>query len=270
MVRALIFVVILFSTIYSSGQELDRRTTNLAGVYQGKTLFIQNSFNRETGAFCVEKILINNEPLLLNYRLSALKLDFNDFDLFTPVNVLIVHQDTVCSPIIINPEAILFHTIFRYTSISLSDSALAWVTKGERGIGSFEVEKLESGIWRSQEVIEGRGVYEGASYSIIPTLDDAANKFRVKYAFPAGGRGNGKYLYSPEVDYDHYPEPVEFKPHSAKTRLYLSRTTPYEIYDDGSTQVLTGQGSEIDVTVLAQGRYVIYFDGKDPGTFIKE
>lgn len=244
------------------------RTTNLAGVYQGKTLFIQNSFNRQSGRFCVDKILVNNEPLLLNYKLSALKLDFEDFDLFTPVNVSIVHQDTVCSPIIINPEAILFHTIFRFSSISLTDSALAWTTKGERGIGSFEIEKLEGGIWRTQKTMEARGVYEGASYSFIPKLDEAANQFRIKYTFPAGGRG--KYLYSSAVDYDHYPEPVEFKPHSAKTRLYLSRTTPYEIYDDGSTLVLTGQGNEIDVTVLSQGRYVIYFDGKDPGTFIKE
>ena len=144
-----------------------------------------------------------------------------------------LHKDTICSPIIINPEAILFHTIFRFSSISLSDSSLTWVTKGERGIGSFEIEKLEDGIWRSYDVIEARGVYEGATYSVIPALDEAANKFRVKYAFPAGGRG--KYLYSTEVDYDHYPEPVEFKPHSAKTRLYLSRTTPYEIYDDGSS-----------------------------------
>lgn len=266
--RFLFFASALFLAICSFGQEPTIRVTNLAGVYQGKTLFIQNGYNRENGTFCVERILINGEPLLLNYKLSALKLDFEDFDLYTPVNVSIVHQDTICSPVIINPEAVLFHTIFRFSTISLSDSALVWETKGERGIGSFEVEKLEEGFWRSQDNLEARGVYEGASYSFIPNLDEAANKFRVKYSFPEGGRG--RYLYSTEVDYDHYPEPVEFEPHSAKTRLYLSRTSSYEIYDDGSTLVLTGQGIEIDVTVLAQGRYVIYFNGKDPGTFIKE
>lgn len=73
-----------------------------------------------------------------------------------------------------------------------------------------------------------------------------------------------------EVDYDHYPEPVEFTPKSTKTRLYLSRSTHYEIYDDGNTLVLEGQGKEIDVRVLRRGRYIIYFNKKDPGTFIKE
>ena len=89
MYRVLLFVGAFYLASSSYGQELDVRATNLAGVFQGKTLFIQNSFNRETGTFCVEKILINNEPLLLNYKLSALKLDFETFDLFTPVNVSI-------------------------------------------------------------------------------------------------------------------------------------------------------------------------------------
>ncbi|MEQ9404994.1 MAG: hypothetical protein RIM99_15485 [Cyclobacteriaceae bacterium] len=268
MVRILVVVFSLFLVTTASSQEAEVRKTNLAGVYQGKTLFIQNSYNRERGSFCVEQILINNEPVLLNYKLSALKLDFKGYDLYTPVNITIVHADTVCSPIVINSEAILFHTIFRFSSISLSDSALAWSTKGEKGLGKFEVEKLEDGIWIKQETIEASGIYEGAEYEFLPVLDEAANQYRVKYVFPAGIRT--RYLYSQEVDYDHYPEPVEFTPHSAKTRLYLSRPSRYEIYDGNSKLVLTGQGQEIDVTVLRQGQYVIYFSGKDPGTFIKE
>lgn len=265
-----VFFIILFfacATIVFS-QDSKVIQTNLAGVFQGKTLFIQNPYNRTKQTFCVERILINGEPLILNYKLSALKLDFDGFDLFTPVNITVVHEDTICSPIIINSEAVLFHTIFRFSSLSLSDSALAWSTKGERGKGIFAVEKLENGFWNEKEVIEAGGVYEEASYSYLPILEDGANQYRVRYKFPIGSRAS--YLYSTEIDYDHYPLPVEFKPASAKTRLYLSRVTPYEIYNDGSELVLEGQGMEIDVTVLRQGRYIIYFNGKDPGTFIKE
>ena len=104
--------------------------TNLAGVYQGKTLFIQNPFDKVNREFCVEKIYINERELDINYKLSALKLDFSDYDLFTPVKIRLMHRDTLCVPVIINPDAILFHTIFRFVSVSLTDSALIWSTKG--------------------------------------------------------------------------------------------------------------------------------------------
>ncbi len=265
------FAVVVFSCSLIScfSQVAETRTTNLAGVYQGRTLFIQNPYNRQTRSFCIERILLNNEPLILNYKLSAIQLDFDGFDLYTPVNIRIVHADSICDPIIINSEAVLFHTIFRFSTIQLTDSSLMWTTKGERGVGNFAVEKLDNGIWIEKWTLPASGVYEGSPYSYFPEdLEEGANKYRVKYIYPSGSRR--RYLYSSEVDYDHYPEPVEFQPKSAKTRLYLSRATPYEIYDGNSELVLTGQGSEIDVTVLRQGQYVIYFNGKDPGTFIKE
>ena len=242
--------------------------TNLAGVYQGKTLFIQNPFNRLTREFCIEKLYINEKEVDINTKLSAIKLDFKNFDLFTPVKIRLVHRDSLCTPTIINPEAILFHTIFRFVSVSLSDSALVWSTKGETGVGQFEIEKLTNGVWVDQEVREAIGRYEGVDYTYYPNLEEGANKYRLKYIFPRASRV--RYLYSWEVDYDHYPEPVEFQPKSAKTKLYLSQSTHYEIYNDGRKLVLEGQGKVIDVTVLRQGRYVIYFNGKDPGTFIKE
>ena len=268
MVRIIIVLLLVVLGHECISQRSEGVTTNLAGVYQGRTLFIQNPYNRQSRSFCIDRIFVNNEPLILNYKLSAIKLDFENFDLYTPVNIEIVHADSVCSPIIINSEAILFHTIFRFSSIALSDSSLTWTTKGERGIGSFEIEKLDNGIWLDMEVVQAEGTYEGATYSYFPELGEGANKYRVKYIFPRGSRST--YLYSMEVDYDHYPEPVEFRPQSAKTRLFLSRHSPYEIYDANNDLVLSGSGIEIDVRVLRRGQYVIYFDGKDPGSFQKE
>ncbi len=249
-------------------QVLKKLQTNLAGVYQGESLFIQNPFNKEDRKFCVQMIYINEKPLDINYRLSALKLDFEGHDLYAPVKVRVEHRDTLCAPIIINPEAILFHTIFRFESVELTDSAMVWKTKGESGIGSFEIERLSNGVWIDQEIVTAIGRYEGASYTYFPNLEEGANKYRIKYNFPRGSRT--KYLFSWEFDYDHYPEPIEFSPKSAKTRLYLSTTTHYEIYNANRKLVLEGQGKEIDVTVLRQGQYVIYFNGKDPGSFVKE
>ncbi|MEO9484805.1 MAG: hypothetical protein ABJG47_15200 [Ekhidna sp.] len=263
------FILTLFGVNMLFAQMTPKVETNLAGVYKGKTLFIQNPFDKADKRFCIETIYINEEYLDINYKLSAIKLDFEGFDLNTPVKIRVVHRDTLCVPVIINPEAILFHTIFRFTAVTLTDSALVWQTKGETGVGGeFEIEKLNNGIWIDQEVRESLGRYEGADYTHFPNLEEGANKYRIKYNFPRGSRVG--HLYSWEVDFDHYPEPVEFTPKSAKTKVYLSRSTHYEIYDAGSKLVLDGQGTVIDVTVLRQGQYVIYFNGKDPGTFIKE
>ncbi len=266
--REYFFALIFLTSSAIFSQIAPVAETNLAGVYQGKILFIQNPFDKSDRQFCIDRILINEQELDINYRVSALKIDFQGFDLYTPVKIRLVHKDTVCIPTIINPEAILFHTIFRFTEVVLTDSALIWSTKGESGIGEFEIEKLFNGVWVDQEVKPAVGRYEGVDYTYYPNMEEGANKYRIRYNFPPGSRL--KYLYSWEVDFDHYPEPVEFTPKSAKTKLYLSRSTHYEIYDAGSKLVHEGQGKVIDVTILRQGQYVIYFNGKDPGTFIKE
>lgn len=251
-----------------SAQENTKLETNLAGVFQNKTLFIQNPYNRISKEYCIKEIQINGRPANINYKLSALRLDFNGFDSYSPVKIKILHKDTLCAPIIINPEAVLFHTIFRFTEIALSDSALYWYTKGERGVGEFEVERLYNGIWVDQEVMKATGTYEGQEYTYYPNLEEGSNKYRVRYNFPAGSRID--HLYSTEIEFEYYPERVTFSPKSAKTKLTLSRSSHYEIYDKGNSLVLEGQGIEIDVTVLRRGNYVIYFDGRDPGSFVKE
>lgn len=251
---------------FSFSQVMENETT-LTGVYQGRTLFVQNPFIREAKDFCITEVYINKSKVEIPTRRSALKLDFEGYDLFTPVHVQLIHKDSICQPKIINPEAILFHTIFRFSEVTLSDSALLWTTKGENGMGYFELEKLDV-VWRVQDTIRAQGVYEQSDYSYFPVLDEGANKYRLKYNFPSGSRI--QYIYSWEVDYDHYPEPVEFKPKNAKTTLYLSRASQWEIYNANSEMVLSGSGKEVDIRGLRRGEYVIYFNGKDPGLFYRD
>ena len=267
MQKVILFLVLTIVFHSVDGQVSSSGETNLAGVFQGKTLFVQNPFNRASMSFCIQEIRINDRKLDINYDLSALKIDFDGYDLYTPIKIKVMH-DTLCTPVIVNPEAVLFHTIFRFSTTQLSDSAFQWSTKGERGVGSFEVEKLRNGYWEDQEVFEAKGSYEGADYAHYPSLDEGANKYRVRYNFPKGNRV--EYLYSQELELVYYPEKVDFTPKSAKTDLYFSRASHYEIYDQGNNLVLEGQGKEVDVRVLRRGRYVIYFDGRFPGGFNKE
>lgn len=236
----------------------------IVGVYQGTSLFIQNPYRPETRTFCIEKILVNDRPLSINYKVSAIKIDFDESDLYTPVAIKIISSDSTCRPVILNPDAIRFHTSYKFLAIDLTDSLLYWKTEGERTAGTYTVEKFKDGIWQNIEEIDALGRFEEAAYKHIPQLDEGANKYRIKYSF-----GNGRYLYSRELDYDFYPEPVTFKPKQVRNQLQLSRPASYEIFDPNGEMVLSGQGQTIDVSFLIPADYVIYFDGRDPGVFSK-
>jgi hypothetical protein len=246
-------------------QQENDNITELIGVYQGSSLFIQNPYIPQRNEFCVSDVYLNGERQALNYNLSALKLDFTGKDLFTPVTVRIHGRDSLCKPVIINPDAIRFHTSFKFLNVFLSDTALIWETEGERERGTYVIEKLEKGFWNEMGRIEADNLFEEASYSFSPRLIEGGNMYRIKYEF-----GVNKYLYSPEVLYDFYPEPVTFSPKSVKKKIVFSRAADYEIYDQNGKLVLSGHGKEVDVSRLFSGSYIIYFDGEDPGSFVKE
>ena len=238
--------------------------TELVGVFQGTPLFIQNPYNAEQSSFCVSDIYVNSRRMELKYESSAIILKFEDQELYTPVAIRLISRDSLCRPVILNPDAVLFHTSYKFTEISLTDSVLSWSAEGERQAGEYVVEKLISNFWREQGRLTAKGKFEKASYTFEPDLEEGGNKYRVKYEF-----GRGWYLYSSEIDYDFYPEPVSFGPYKVKDKITLSRFSPYEIYNQESQLVLTGSGKNIDVTSLEIGEYVIFFNGKDPGAFTK-
>lgn len=235
----------------------------IVGVYQGTPLFIQNPYLTDQQKFCVKSIYVNDRKLDINYNLSALKVDFNK-DLYTPVVVKIISNDSLCSPIIVNPDAIFFHSFFKFEHVDVTDSAVYWITEGEKSSSKYILEKLENGFWNEIHEEPSKGKFEHSEYSFPIKPEEGANKYRIKYLF-----GNGRYLYSDEADYDYYPEPVTFSPKRTRTNLTLSRSAYYEIYDPNGKLVLSGQGSTIDVSALYPADYVIYFDGRDPGVFTK-
>lgn len=256
-------LLVIFAFFVFTNSVAQNTHKEIVGVYQGTSLFIQNPYLPGQNKFCVKTIYVNERKLDMNYNLSALKVDFKN-DLYTPVVIKIESSDSLCNPIILNPDAIFFHSFFKFRDVSLSDSLLTWTTEGEKINGSYVVEKLKNGFWDPINTQSAQGKFEKAEYQLEISLEEGANKYRVKYEF-----GNGRYLYSYEVDYDYYPEPVTFKPKKTRTTLTLSRSAFYEVYDPKGKKVLSGQGTTIDVSALYPGDYVIYFDGRDPGVFTK-
>ena len=260
-------MIVLFLVLYFLLPTVDQEPqneTHYTGVHQGNTLFIQNPFDAKSDEFCISEVYVNGKRKKFNTRLSALVLDFDDLDLFTPVSIRIIHKDS-CNPVIINPDAIFFHTTFSFKNINVTDSLLSWKAVGDKPGGQYIIEKYADFHWKDLDVIDAKGRFEGTSYEYVPYLEEGANKFRIKYVFP-----DGSYLYSRELDIHFYPEPVTFSPKRTSRMIRFSRSAQYEIYDPKDEVVLEGVGNEVDVSRLWKGEYVIYFDGKDPGTFIKE
>ncbi len=199
-----------------------------------------------------------------NPKLSAIALDFDRVDLYAPVTIKIIHKDS-CNPIILNPDAIFFHSTFSFKEVYLTDSILYWKAVGDKSGASYYIERYDGGIWKEVANFESKGVYAGTSYEYIPNLEEGPNKYRIKYVFP-----DEKYLYSREIDYHYYPEPVTFSPKRTNYLIRFSRNASYKIYDPKDSVVLEGVGTQVDVRRLWKGEYVIYFDGKDPGIFVKE
>ncbi|MBR07976.1 MAG: hypothetical protein CMP48_09840 [Rickettsiales bacterium] len=237
--------------------------TRYTGVYRGKTLFIQNPYDRESSSFCITEVRLNNRRLNLNYGSSALKIDFNGIEENSPIALHIIHSDS-CQPIIINPDAIAYKYTFAFKEISMNDSVLVWSSIGDQEQGVYTLDAYDYGIWQTQDTVLSKGKHEGATYVHFPKLKEGPNKLRLKYTFPSGD-----YIYSREIDFHYYEEPVTFTPKKSSTSLTLSRYASYEIYDGGYNLVMSGSGASIDIRDLKRGDYIIYFDNKDPGVFTK-
>lgn len=239
--------------------------THLVGVYKGRPLFVKNAYDPVAKTFCVVGIEVNDKKVRVPENLSAIKIDFDGIDLYAPVAIRIIHSDS-CRPIVINPDAILYHTLYSFREVTATDTLITWKTTGERQGGTFYVEKIDMGLWQEQATIPGKGVFGGTSYTYQPRLDQGSNKYRIKYVFPSGE----EYLFSQEIDMHYYPDPVTFSPKKTTDLIKFSRPAYYEIFDAGSKKVLDGTGDQVDVSNLPVGDYVIYFDGDDPGMFIKD
>ena len=234
----------------------------MTGVYQGQSLYVQNPYYSEIGQFCVREVRINKQKIDLNYKLSALKIDFEGISQNSPVYIDVNHI-AHCAPKIVNPLAIYYHSNFKFTKLLLNDTTLYWETKGDRPEGKYRVEQLNGGEWSEVAVYESDGIFEGTNYHHDPYLSPGANLFRIKYALP-----NGRYLYSDELEYVYYKEPVTFN--IASNRLIFSKVTNYEIQNEKGSVVLMGEGREIPLRTMKPGQYIIFFDGDQSDSFIKK
>ena len=241
---------------------LPDQVIKFAGVYKGKSLFIFNPYLKENKEFCINHVKINDKKVKLNYRTTSMEVNFSGFEKYIPVNLEINHKGE-CKPRILNRDAIIIHSSFNFEDINLTDTTLNWQTKGDHQQGIYIISYLKYGIWREDTIINAKGVFEGAEYSLDVALRTGSNKYRIKYLLP-----DGRYLFSKEVENEFYPVPVEISPFEVTDKLNLSRATPWEITTEEGDVLLSGDIKVIPLRKLKAGRYFIRF-GEQAEEFVK-
>ncbi|MEQ6119750.1 hypothetical protein [Reichenbachiella sp. MALMAid0571] len=248
--RYLLLILVFLVQHAVNGQK-----TVLSGVYQGQSLYIQNPYLVSEHKYCIDTIIVNKQDIYINPQLSAVKLDFGKEMLFAPVMVMIKHKEN-CKPKFINPEAILYHSSFKFDSLVVNDSLIRWHTKGEKLEGLYSIEKLNGTYWQVMNTIKPKGQFEGADYIYFPEFDKGGNRFRIKYSLP-----DNRYIYSGEVEMFYFAKPITFSPKSVIDEMVLSQYADYQIMDLKGNVIVSGSGKVIPLRKLKRGDYFIYLEG---------
>ena len=233
----------------------------LEGHYQGKNLFVKNSFGGSGVGFCVFEVTINGELSTDEINSSAFEIDFNNFNLKIgdPIIVNIKHKDD-CEVRVLNPDVLKPKSTFNIMKIAYKNSGvLEWTADNETGEMDYIVEEFRWNKWVKVGEVKGKGIPGSHNYSFKITPHSGLNKARVKQI-----DYTGKPRVSPSAEYQSSMQEItldgdtKFKDEI----VFLNGETMFEIYDKYGNIVKRGYGTKADISSLAKGLYYISYDDK--------
>ena len=243
----------------------------LEGNYQGKNLYVRNSFAASGVGFCVQEVRVNGNVTTDEITSSAFEIDFRNLQLKMgdKVEVRITHKDD-CKPTVLNPEVLKPKSTFEVLNIGVDNNlTFKWTTKGETGKLPYIIEQFRWNKWVKVGEVEGNGTAAENSYSFKITPHSGKNQFRVKQI-----DYTGQPKLSKTVDYASKVPDVTFSPTKVTKEInFSSGNTPvetmFEIYDQFGNIVKRGFAKNVDVSNLPKGAYYLNYDNK-MGEFIKK
>lgn len=227
----------------------------LAGIYQGKNVYIQNPPVSES-EFCAEEVYVNDVLVMSKITASAFEVDLSHLKMDEPVTVKIVHKEG-CKPKVLNPQVLRVNSAFQFNSFIVDERKLTWSTKGEKAGGKMFIEQFLNNNWVVVKEITGHGSITLNNYQIEEMHHSGVNKYRVKFL-----EHDGPSYYSKVVEYQSSKKPVDFTPKRVTTLVYLSRAVPWEVIDSYGNVIKKGTGKEIDMHSLKEGVYYLNFDNR--------
>lgn len=238
---------------------------SVEGVYQGKSLYVQNPEGEEGIGFCATAAYVNGDPLIEGTSSSAFEIDFKQFNLQVGDYVFVeIEHEFGCTPKILNQEVLLPKSTFTVSEMSCTPNGkLSFTTTGEQGKLPFVVEQFRWNKWVSVGEIAGKGTAGSNSYSFDVSPHSGTNKVRVVQV-----DHTGKKRASNAVTFDSNVSVPSFSPIKVKKTLKFTAETKYEIYDAYGVIVKKGTNIEVDCSNLKKGAYYINYDNKND-KFIK-
>ena len=247
--------------------------TNLSieGHYQGKNLYVQSPESEDGFGFCVSKVTVNGEASSHSVQASAFQVDMAEFDIKIGDKVLVVFEhEEGCKPKLLNPEVLLPKSTFILDEISCTpDGTLSWITTGESGALTYQVEQYKWNKWVVVGETNGIGNANPNDYLFNLSPHSGENKVRVSQT-----DNTGKKRVSKEVVFEsvNVPEP-EMKDIDGQSIKFVAAgkevSTKYEIFDAYGNIVKKGMNSSVNCTNLKKGLYHVNYDNKHE-KFIKK
>ena len=178
----------------------------ITGKYTGKDLYVQNPMLPDNH-FSTEQVYVN-ESLVLSYPMtSAYTIDLSFLDLNESVEVKIVHKESYY-PKIVNAHVIrdneqrtstsesyvAVENVFRW--INVDGTTIRWLTHGEKGGGTFEIQQAEKEKWVAISEIPSSASSDDSVYRCSITHQKGENTYRIKLT-----DRDGYVTYSNQINY---------------------------------------------------------------------
>lgn len=250
---------ILLLSVYFSGSSIAHLLAGeilISGTYQGKNLYVENSFSSSLMEFCTLEVYVNNVKSNINLNASAYEVDLSFLQLNDEVSIRIIHKDG-CKPKVLNANVIKSSTNFHFESFDIDEKLLRWTTKGEKFQGKFFVEQLWHNSWVIVDAVDSKGGLGTNSYQAKENHHSKTNKYRIRFK-----ERDGQFIYSQTEEYTSSKLPVTFTPKKTSNTIILSHNTHYEILDKEGNSLLKGSGMYISVASLKPGDYFLNVDNR--------
>jgi len=241
----------------------------LEGTYQGRNLYVQNTFASSGVGFCIIGVEVNGQTSIDEINSSAFEIDFSTYQLKRGQAVQIkIEYKSDCSPRVVNPEVLRPTSTFVVTKMNVTaEGVISFTTSGESGSLPFVVEQFRWNKWVKVGEVKGKGTNGQNDYTFNAKPHSGKNKFRIKQVdFSRRPR------YSREIRLTKSATEVVVISNSDKMKINAAllfstvdgaeAETMYEIYNMFGNLVKKGFGKKVDLTGLDKGDYFVNYDAK--------
>jgi hypothetical protein len=248
------FVSLCMSLSFAYAGEL-----TLVGVYQGKSLYVQNPFSGDNVSYCITRVTVNGTALEAKaIANSAFEIDLSALKAGAEVVVKIFHKDD-CKPAVLNANVIKSSSTFKFGDLEATDKVLRWSANHDQPAGNYYIEQFTNNNWVIMKEMKPKASSQGKNtYEFPVTHHSGVNKYKIKYQ----ERG-GNSFYTNVAEYTSDKAPVTFYPKRVSDKIVFSASVEFEILDAYGLSVKKGVGTEISCADLKSGGvYYVNFDNK--------